>query len=341
MAVNKVVNSKTKSRGAMRNAIEYVLREDKVRDGLAVVTGPYAPGEVTWDGVYNAFLQEKKLWGKETGRMYAHNVISFHRDEAVTPEQCLEIGMRFAGKFFPHHQSLVGVHQDRNHLHLHVVTNSVSFADGKKLHQTKRDLEKQKEFTNALCGKMGLTVTEKGKHFDGSSMETGEVTAWSKDKYNLFARNGGKSYVAECARAVKKVSAEACDREDFASGMLSMGWKVLWSDERKHVTFQNENGDRVRDGNLSRTFAMNVSKEGLTSEFKRNCERKKLAERRRQFELERLDGYYREIEEAVLGAGPVGEAVGGDQEAAGRAGGEQESAGQARGRSKGIAGPEL
>ena len=63
MAVNKVVNSKTKSRGAMRNAIEYVLREDKVRDGLAVVTGPYAPGEVTWDGVYNAFLQEKKLWG--------------------------------------------------------------------------------------------------------------------------------------------------------------------------------------------------------------------------------------------------------------------------------------
>ena len=206
MAVNKVVNSKTKSRGAMRNAIEYVLREDKVRDGLAVVTGPYAPGEVTWDGVYNAFLQEKKLWGKETGRMYAHNVISFHRDEAVTPEQCLEIGMRFAGKFFPHHQSLVGVHQDRNHLHLHVVTNSVSFADGKKLHQTKRDLEKQKEFTNALCGKMGLTVTEKGKHFDGSSMETGEVTAWSKDKYNLFARNGGKSYVAECARAVKKVS---------------------------------------------------------------------------------------------------------------------------------------
>lgn len=41
MAVNKVVNKSTKSHGAMRNVIEYVLRDDKVREGYVDITGPY------------------------------------------------------------------------------------------------------------------------------------------------------------------------------------------------------------------------------------------------------------------------------------------------------------
>ena len=40
-----------------------------------------------------------------------------------------------------------------------------------------------KQFTNQMCRERGLTVAEKGKHFDGSQIEKGEVIAWSKDKY--------------------------------------------------------------------------------------------------------------------------------------------------------------
>jgi len=43
-----------------------------------------------------------------------------------------------------------------------------------------------KQLTNQMCRERGLTVAGKGKHFDGSQIETGEVIAWSKDKYNLF-----------------------------------------------------------------------------------------------------------------------------------------------------------
>ncbi len=43
-----------------------------------------------------------------------------------------------------------------------------------------------KQFTNQMCRERELTVAEKGKHFDGSRIEKGEVIAWSKDKYNLF-----------------------------------------------------------------------------------------------------------------------------------------------------------
>ena len=156
----------------MRNVIAYVLRNDKVKEGYVDITGPYEPEIINWDNVYQAFLREKRLWGKDTGRMYAHNIISFHKDEIVTPEVCMSIGRAFADQFFAEHQNLIGVHQDKHHLHIHIITNSVSFVDGRKLHQTKRDLERQKTFTNKLCKELGLSVTEKGKHFDGTRIRT-------------------------------------------------------------------------------------------------------------------------------------------------------------------------
>ena len=49
MAVNKTVNKRTNSHGAMRNCIEYVLRQDKTSEQLAYVTGPYCHDEINYD----------------------------------------------------------------------------------------------------------------------------------------------------------------------------------------------------------------------------------------------------------------------------------------------------
>lgn len=320
MAVNKVVNKSTKSHGALRNVIEYVLQDQKVKEGYVTITGPYAPEQINWDNVYNAFLEEKKLWSKDSGRMYAHNIISFHKDEDITPAQALEIGQEFVEKFFPNHQSLIGVHQDKDHLHIHIVTNSVSFIDGMKLHQTKRDLERQKEFTNNLCLERGLSLTEKGKHFDGTVIEEGQVTAWSKDKYNLFQHDDKKSFVADCAIAVMEAKEDCCSKENFIERMHERGWSVTWEDNKKHITFQNENGDKVRDSNLSKTFSLDINKEALLYEFERQNEirlARAKAERDKQ-RAEQLDKYYAEVESAIQGNGTSGETVGSFEESDGR-----------------------
>lgn len=320
MAVNKVVNKSTKSHGAMRNVIEYVLQDKKVKEGYVAITGPYAPEQINWDNVYNTFLDEKKLWNKDSGRMYAHNIISFHKDEDISPAQALEIGQEFVEKFFPNHQSVIGVHQDKDHLHIHIVTNSVSFIDGMKLHQTKRDLERQKEFTNNLCLERGLSLTEKGKHFDGTVIEEGQVTAWSKDKYNLFQHDDKKSFVADCAIAVMEVKEDCCSKDDFIERMHERGWSVTWQDNKKHITFQNENGDKVRDSNLSKTFSLDINKEALLYEFERQNEihlARTKAERDKQ-RAEQLDKYYAEVESAIQGNGTSGETVGSIEESDGR-----------------------
>lgn len=299
MAINKTINKSTKSHGAMRNCIEYVLREDKTNRGLVYVTGPFSADEITYDSVYQSFLEEKKLWGKDSGRMYAHNIISWHKEENLTLQQAFAFGKEFVEKWFDGFQTLIGVHKDRDHVHLHLVTNTVSYEDGHKLHNSKKDLERMKELTNQMCVERGLTVAQKGKDFHGNDLEEGHVRAWSKDKYHLLLNDQKKSHVAECALAV----------------MAIRGWRTTWTDSRKNITFENEEGKKVRDSNISKTFQMDVSKEGLLNEFERQAEIRERAARRKransgEFQFDEairtaeseFEEYYREVKAVIAGS---------------------------------------
>ena len=305
MAINKTINKRTNTHGAMRNCIEYVLRQDKTSELLTYVTSPYCRDEINYDLVYRTFLEEKKMWDKDSGRMYAHNIISWHKDEQITPEQALEFGKEFAENWFSGFQTLVAVHKDKDHIHCHLVTNSVSYEDGRKLHNTKKDLERMKQLTNQMCRERGLTVAEKGKHFDESQIEKGEVIAWSKDKYNLFRQQVKDSFVADCAMAVLKALENCISKEKFIEKMKQFGWNVNWTEKRKHITFQNQDGKKVRDSNLSKTFHLDISKEDLENEFDRNYERVRAEAERTNGADEELAGYYRQVEATCEGAGGV------------------------------------
>ena len=305
MAVNKTINKRTNTHGAMRNCIEYVLRQDKTSELLTYITGPYCHNEINYDLVYRTFLEEKKMWNKDTGRMYAHNIISWHKDEQITPEQAFEFGKEFAENWFSGFQTLVAVHKDKDHIHCHLVTNSVSYEDGRKLHNTRKDLERMKQLTNQMCRERGLTVAEKGKHFDGSQIEKGEVIAWSKDKYNLFRQQVKDSFVADCAMAVLKALENCISKEKFIEKMKQFGWNVNWTEKRKHITFQNQEGKKVRDSNLFKTFHLDISKEGLENEFNGNRKKARDSVNRDSRSDEELAGYYRQVEAACEGAGGV------------------------------------
>lgn len=301
MAIVKAINGSKSSHGAMRNCIEYVLRGDKTEEPLCYVSGPWDDSQkINYDNVYRSFLDEKRLWDKDKGRMYLHTVISFHGDEKISPEQVLEFGKAWAEKVYPDHQSVLAVHRDKLHLHCHIVTNSVSYMDGHKINVSRQDLQRGKELCNQMCAERGLSVAEKGKHFDGSEIEQGEVRAWGKNKYKLLQNESKKSYIAECGMAVLQALEKSTDRKSFISEMRDQGWETIWKDSRKHITFMDENGRKVRDSNLEKTFQLPATKEGLEHEFKRQNE----IRRTREAERERTESaefaqYYRDLEEAA------------------------------------------
>lgn len=215
----------------------------------------------------------------------------------------MEFGIAFAEKWFSGFQTVVSVHKDKDHIHCHLVTNSVSYENGKKLHNSRKDLERMKQLTNQMCRERGLTVAGKGKHFDGSQIETGEVIAWSKDKYNLFRQQKKDSFVADCAMVVLTVMESCISREQFIKEMGNLRWNVNWTENRKHITFQNSEGKKVRDSNLSKTFHLKISKGELEDEFIRNEQKERCCIDRDDPADADLARYYRQVEEAVAGTG--------------------------------------
>ncbi len=72
--------------------------------------------------------------------------------------------------------------------------------------------------------------------------------------------------------------------------------------ERKHITFQNQDGKKVRDSNLSKTFHLDISKEGLENEFNGNRQKARDASDRNSRSDEELRNYYRELDAAIADA---------------------------------------
>ena len=82
MAIFKSVNGNKSTTVALKNCISYVLREDKTEKQLSFVSGPWnADVSVSKEDVYRCFLNEQKIWSKESGRLYLHSIVSFHREE--------------------------------------------------------------------------------------------------------------------------------------------------------------------------------------------------------------------------------------------------------------------
>lgn len=266
MAVTKMIGHKGKSPNGMKQCIKYCLQESKVKQGYCAVTGPYQYETITTENVFKSFIEEKELWGKTTGRQYMHSVISFHKDDSITPEMALEFGEELceSNPMYNKFQCLICVHEDRESKHIHIVSNSVSFVDGLMESHGKPELRALKQHVDELCVNYGLKVTVKGQHFDGSSME-GEIVSNSTKKYRVLADNTKDSYLADCTAKVLDAMEKSASRSEFVEAMSKTNWRCEWSDTRKHIVFISEDGKRVRASNLAKTFHLDelLTKESL------------------------------------------------------------------------------
>lgn len=266
MAVTKMIGHKGKSPNGMKQCIKYCLQESKVKQGYCAVTGPYQYETITTENVFKSFIEEKELWGKTTGRQYMHSVISFHKDDSITPEMALEFGKEICetDPMYNKFQCFICVHEDRESKHIHIVSNSVSFVDGLMESHGKPELRALKQHVDELCVNYGLKVTVKGKHYDGSSME-GEIVSDSTNKYRVLTNNTKDSYLADCAAKVLDAMEHASSRKEFVEAMSKTNWRCEWSDTRKHIVFISEDGQRVRASNLAKTFHLDelLTKESL------------------------------------------------------------------------------
>ena len=145
MATTKISATKSTSR-----AINYAEKRAVEKSGL----------NCDVDYAKSSFKASRELYGKTDGNQ-GHVIIQSFKPDEVTPEQCNQLGLELAEKFAPNHQVAVYTHNDTDHVHNHIVINSIDLETGKKFNNNKQALRDLRDFNDDVCREHGLSVPEK------------------------------------------------------------------------------------------------------------------------------------------------------------------------------------
>lgn len=138
----------------LKNALSYIQNPEKTEENVLV-------GSINCllDTAFEQMMDTKVTFGKTDKRQGYHIIISFAPGEA-TEEQALDIVARFAQEYLKDkYEAVYAVHNDKKHMHGHIVFNSVSFETGMK-HECKKGEWKHRmqPITNRLCKEYGLSI---------------------------------------------------------------------------------------------------------------------------------------------------------------------------------------
>ena len=257
MATFTAIKNRGGGRGALGGVLRYVQQEEKTTwEDRRLVSG--------WNCTAQSALSEMQLtkerFHKTDGRQYYHFVQSFDKQDDLSPQEVHAIGLELAQREFPNFEVLVATHMDTEHLHNHLVVNSVSFQDGRKLHQSAADLQAHRMSNDEICAAHGLEILPPPqKQVKQKRMSTREYRSAAK----------GESWKFRLMNTIDQCMRYAASKEEFISLMESEGYQVRWTDSRKNITYTTPEGMKCRDDRLHESKYM---KEVMEYEFRIRAE---------------------------------------------------------------------
>ncbi|MCU6716283.1 relaxase/mobilization nuclease domain-containing protein [Roseburia amylophila] len=159
MAITKILNIK-ESEGRnpashLKNALEYIQNPDKTEECVLVGGINCLP-----DTAFEQMEETKNIFHKTGKRQGYHVIISFSPEEKVTAEQAMYVLEHFAkDELGDDYEAVYAVHTDREHMHGHLIWNSVSMTTGKKYNSPKSNWKNHLQpITNKYCDELGLSI---------------------------------------------------------------------------------------------------------------------------------------------------------------------------------------
>ena len=164
--VNYITDSE-KTNSNLSHMIDYALNSEKTASTVSASEQFLYESVINLPDVSSAYERmqaTKERFGKTIGVLGYHIIQSFKPGE-ITADQCHELGRKLASEMFgAGYEIVIGTHLNKEHLHNHIVANSVSFIDGKKLRFNKQSYRELQEISDKLCRKYGLSVIESKAH---------------------------------------------------------------------------------------------------------------------------------------------------------------------------------
>ena len=160
LAVSKILNMKDCGNAYhgkhLKVSLDYIMNPEKTQNGK-LIGGVNCQPELA----YKQMKSTKKKFLKEDKRQGYHFIISFKEDE-VDSDVAFEITEKFVKEYIGNrYEAVYVVHDNTDHIHSHIIMNSVSFVDGKKYRNEKGDWAKYiQPITNRLCEEYGLSIID-------------------------------------------------------------------------------------------------------------------------------------------------------------------------------------
>ena len=159
MAITKILNiMESEGRNPashLKNALEYIQNPDKTEECVLVGGINCLP-----DTAFEQMEETKNIFHNTGKRQGYHVIISFSPEEKVTAEQAMYVLEHFAKDVLgDDYEAVYAVHTDREHMHGHLIWNSVSMTTGKKYNSPKGNWKNHLQpITNKYCDELGLSI---------------------------------------------------------------------------------------------------------------------------------------------------------------------------------------
>ena len=161
-AVKYVMNKEKTTAVSLQDALDYAANRDKTEQSCFE-----SSDACTLETAFSDMRQTKERWHKLGGVQGYHLVQSFAARE-VTPELAHQIAKELADRVLGgRYEYVIGTHLNTDHIHSHIVWNSVSRIDGKKYHSNGKSYVTQiRAVSDELCRKYKLSIidTENSNH---------------------------------------------------------------------------------------------------------------------------------------------------------------------------------
>ncbi len=240
MPIIHFANSKNQTTGGLKKLLGYVSREKKTKlDDRRLVSGV----NCSPDNAYNEMMLTKQMQGKTGGRLYYHLVQSFPKGYDIKPELAHKIAVELAEKALNNYECVVATHIDREHIHSHIVFNSVSFEDGRKYHSDNNSLHGLMKMSDEICERYGVAVLNKP-----TFNKDGQKDVLGDKEYRSALR--GESFKFALMNVITDCMKQAKSKKHFIGLMKRRGYGVRWEQQRKYITYTTPTGKKCRCNKL-------------------------------------------------------------------------------------------
>lgn len=228
----------------LSEAIDYAIKKEKTNNNL--YADSYNCGiNTAFDCFKLTKLNAKEInYSEQSNRkniLAWHIIQSFSPEDNISPEQALAIGKEFMKDKFPNFQYVIGTHTDKDHIHNHIIFNSVNAVTQKKLHTNKKNYYEMRDVSDGLCRKNGLSVIEKN----------------SKSKTEKL-----KNDIDESIKKANSLS-------DFTAIMQELGYTLKFPKNNMYISFKSADMQKfIRSTSISMSYTLSAIEKRIKSNEK-------------------------------------------------------------------------